>query len=55
MHDQPGWQSNVLRLLDVFVDGLRMRDGQKTAAPSRQTAAKKSTARKKESTARKMR
>ena len=24
MHDQPGWQSSVLRLLDVFVDGLRV-------------------------------
>ncbi len=24
MHDQPGWQSSVLRMLDVFVDGLRM-------------------------------
>src|SRR5882724_7954625 len=46
MHDQPGWQSNVLRLLDVFVDGLGVRDGQKAAAPSRPTAAKKSTARK---------
>jgi AcrR family transcriptional regulator len=23
MHDQPGWQKSVLRLLDVFVDGLR--------------------------------
>jgi AcrR family transcriptional regulator len=22
MHDQPGWQNSVLRLLDVFVDGL---------------------------------
>jgi AcrR family transcriptional regulator len=22
-HDQPGWQKNVLRLLDIFVDGLR--------------------------------
>lgn len=22
LHDQPGWQSSVLRLLDVFVDGL---------------------------------
>jgi AcrR family transcriptional regulator len=22
-HDKPGWQSNVLRLVDVFVDGLR--------------------------------
>jgi AcrR family transcriptional regulator len=25
MHEQPGWQSTVLRLLDVFVDGLRVR------------------------------
>jgi hypothetical protein len=25
MHDQPGWQKNVLRLLDVFIDGLRNR------------------------------
>jgi hypothetical protein len=24
-HDQPGWQKNVLRLLDVFIDGLRNR------------------------------
>src|SRR5437764_9102878 len=24
MHDQPGWQSSVLRMLDVFVDGLRV-------------------------------
>src|ERR1700726_844368 len=23
MHDQPGWQTRVLRLVDVFVDGLR--------------------------------
>jgi AcrR family transcriptional regulator len=23
MHDQPGWQTSVLRLLDVFIDGLR--------------------------------
>jgi len=22
MHDQPGWQTSVLRMLDVFVDGL---------------------------------
>src|ERR1700732_897292 len=22
MHDQPGWQTSVLRLVDVFVDGL---------------------------------
>ncbi len=25
MHDQPGWQKSVLRLVDVFVDGLRTR------------------------------
>jgi AcrR family transcriptional regulator len=24
-HDQPGWEKNVLRLVDVFVDGLRNR------------------------------
>jgi AcrR family transcriptional regulator len=23
-HDQPGWQTSVLRLLDVFIDGLRV-------------------------------
>jgi hypothetical protein len=25
MHDQPGWQTSVLRLVDVFIDGLRIR------------------------------
>jgi AcrR family transcriptional regulator len=25
MHDQPGWQISVLRLVDVFIDGLRVR------------------------------
>jgi hypothetical protein len=24
MHDQPGWQASVMRLVDVFVDGLRI-------------------------------
>jgi AcrR family transcriptional regulator len=24
LHDQPGWQSTVLRLMDVFIDGLRV-------------------------------
>jgi AcrR family transcriptional regulator len=24
-HDQPGWQKNVLRIVDVFIDGLRNR------------------------------
>jgi AcrR family transcriptional regulator len=26
MHDQPGWQKSVLRLVDVFIDGLRSRN-----------------------------
>jgi AcrR family transcriptional regulator len=26
-HDQPGWQKNVLRLADIFVDGLRKQRG----------------------------
>ena len=24
MHDQPGWQKSVLRLVDIFIDGLRV-------------------------------
>jgi AcrR family transcriptional regulator len=24
LHDQPGWQASVVRLMDVFVDGLRV-------------------------------
>src|SRR6266446_8912963 len=27
MQDQPGWQTSVLRLVDVFIDGLRVRPG----------------------------
>ncbi|QHP72730.1 TetR/AcrR family transcriptional regulator [Bradyrhizobium sp. LCT2] len=34
MHDQPGRQSSVLRMLDVFVDGLRVRPGAKAKARS---------------------
>lgn len=26
-HDKPGWQANVLRLVDVFIDGLRRPPG----------------------------
>ena len=29
MHDQPGWQASVLRLVDVFVDGLCWPSGAK--------------------------
>jgi hypothetical protein len=27
MNDRPGWQTSVLRLVDVFIDGLRIRLG----------------------------
>ena len=35
LHDQPGWQKSVVRLLDVFVDGLRVQTstGRATVAP----------------------
>jgi hypothetical protein len=36
MNDQPGWQKSVLRLLDVFVDGLRVR--KRSAAPYRRSS-----------------
>ncbi len=32
MHDQPGWQASVLRMLDVFVDGLRAQPAAKNRA-----------------------
>jgi AcrR family transcriptional regulator len=44
MHDQPGWQSTVSRLLDIFVDGLRVRNGRKATTQSRSIARKKSVA-----------
>jgi AcrR family transcriptional regulator len=40
MHDQPGWQQTVERLLDVFVDGLRLRNGQ-VGSPSKSAGRKK--------------
>jgi AcrR family transcriptional regulator len=33
LHDQPGWQATVLRLLDVFIDGLRLQNGQAKVVP----------------------
>jgi len=52
MHDQPGWQATVLRLLDVFVDGLRIQPKAKavfTAAkpskPAKKRAAKRTVRR----------
>jgi AcrR family transcriptional regulator len=41
MHDQPGWQKSVLRLLDVFVDGLRVQanvDRKTASVPRRRDA-----------------
>jgi AcrR family transcriptional regulator len=38
LHDQPGWQGSVLRLMDVFVDGLCVRAG-KRPMPARDDAA----------------
>jgi AcrR family transcriptional regulator len=35
LHDRPGWQNSVLKLLDVFVDGLRIRGGEAGKTPSR--------------------
>ena len=44
INDQPGWQSSVLRMLDVFVDGLRVQPAAKaklrTAKPAK-TAVKR--------------
>jgi AcrR family transcriptional regulator len=42
IHDQPGWQSTVLRLLDVFVDGLRVQSAgsRKAPPPSRRRVAR---------------
>jgi AcrR family transcriptional regulator len=47
MHDQPGWQSAVLRLLDVFVDGLRVQAnaGRQPTSPSQSGRAKESVRR----------
>jgi AcrR family transcriptional regulator len=43
MHDQPGWQPTVVRLVDVFVDGLRIQDTvvRRTAPQPRRAAAGK--------------
>jgi AcrR family transcriptional regulator len=51
MHDQPGWQKSVIRLVDVFVDGLRVQTkadrGSKLS--SRGTASRKPGDRRRES------
>jgi AcrR family transcriptional regulator len=40
LHDQPGWQSTVVRLMDVFVDGLRVQP----ATPSKAVPRRRATA-----------
>jgi AcrR family transcriptional regulator len=46
LHDQQGWQATVLRLMDVFVDGLRVRrEVPPTPERSRRSAGRTSTAR----------
>ena len=47
LHDQPGWQSSVVRLVDVFVDGLRVHANieRATKAASRGKVAKASAKR----------
>jgi AcrR family transcriptional regulator len=45
LHDQPGWQASVLRLMDVFVDGLCVR-GDKPPMPTRDDDAAASAKRK---------
>jgi AcrR family transcriptional regulator len=38
MHDQPGWQTSVLRLVDVFIDGLRTRPDQPRSKTKQRTS-----------------
>jgi AcrR family transcriptional regulator len=47
LHDQPGWQSTVLRLMDVFINGLRVHPdgGGKATSSSQRAHAKKSVKR----------
>jgi AcrR family transcriptional regulator len=37
-HDQPGWQKNVLRLVDVFIDGMRNRRTKRRTETHRKTS-----------------
>jgi AcrR family transcriptional regulator len=38
MYDQAGWQASVLRLVDVFIDGLRLRPGTRRSGSDRREA-----------------
>jgi AcrR family transcriptional regulator len=44
LHDQPGWQSTVLRLMDVFIDGLRVKAKVGRKASPRRSAKKSAKA-----------
>jgi AcrR family transcriptional regulator len=48
MHDQPGWQKSVIRLVDVFVDGLRVPADRDSKLPSRGAASGKPTNRRRD-------
>jgi AcrR family transcriptional regulator len=37
-HDQPGWQNSVLRLVDIFIDGLRNRRAKRRRETSQKTS-----------------
>ena len=37
-HDQPGWQKSVLRLVDIFIDGLRKRRAKPRTDTSQKTS-----------------
>src|SRR5712691_5804116 len=37
-HDQPGWQKSVLRLVDIFIDGLRNRRAKRRTKTHKKTS-----------------
>jgi hypothetical protein len=37
-HDQPGWQKSVLRLVDIFIDGLRSRHAKRQTNTNKKTS-----------------
>ena len=37
-HDQPGWQKSVLRLVDIFIDGLRSRRAKRQTNTNKKTS-----------------
>ena len=37
-HDQPGWQKSVLRLVDIFIDGLRNRRAKRRSKTHQKTS-----------------